>query len=151
MVFVIYKVDTLGYVLEGPRVIEEYEGAPEGWVRLPEASIPEGHYARWQGEWTYDTEGPPVPEPPVPEKISNLQARACLRMRGIIEDVQAAINLVAAGDPGNGIPAQPAMLDYWNFAIEFHRNHFGIAIIASLMGWTSEFVDEMFREAITYY
>lgn len=73
---------------------------------------------------------------PVPAKVSKLQAVLALHMSGNLQAVEAA---VAADGPGTQL--------YWATVSEIHRNHIVVAGIAYALGWTSEQLDQMFRDA----
>ena len=75
-------------------------------------------------------------KPVVPQVVSRFQARAALNLHGVLADVEA---MIPASDP----IAQFA----WADAQQFERQSPTIAAIAQALGWTHEFVDELFITA----
>ena len=78
----------------------------------------------------------PIPENPVPQVVSRFQARAALHIHGVLADVEA---MIQAADP----IAQFA----WADAQQFERQSPTIAAIAQALGWTDDFVDQLFITA----
>ena len=78
----------------------------------------------------------PLPENPVPQVVSRFQARAALHIHGVLADVEA---MIQSADP----IAQMA----WADAQQFERPSPTIAAIAAALGWTDDFIDELFITA----
>lgn len=81
----------------------------------------------------------PAPEPtpdPVPVFISRLQAKAVLMLRGHLEDVEAILAV-----------EHPLTRLAWTEAQTFCRTAPLIISVANQMGWSPEYVDDLFREA----
>ncbi len=72
----------------------------------------------------------------VPESVSRFQARAILHLDGTLATVEA---LVAQADAITQIA--------WQDAQEFKRNSPSINNIAAALGWSAEYVDDMFIRA----
>ena len=89
--------------------------------------------------WSYDGTEWTVPEPPpvpVPTKCTGLQARFALNASG---DRDAVETLVAA--------SPIAIRDYWDLSTEFYRAHPVIELMRVALGWTTDKMDTLFREA----
>lgn len=112
----------------------------EDYVTVPPPPTGAGEYAVYSnGLWKVVTELP-VPEVPVPPRISMLQATLALMHFGVYEAVDAAIR--NSGDP--------VLLAYWTRSTEgFERHHPAILLVQAWMGWEDESMDEMFRFAAT--
>lgn len=78
----------------------------------------------------------PLPAMVVPVTVTRFQARAVLHLDGTLIDVEA---LVAAADPLVQIA--------WVDASEFRRDSPAVASIATAMGWSQAYVDDMFIRA----
>ena len=90
---------------------------------------------------TEPTDIEPIPaggllKPVVPQVVSRFQARAALHLHGVLADVEA---MIQSADP----IAQMA----WADAQQFERQSPTIASIADALGWSDEFVDELFITA----
>lgn len=84
-----------------------------------------------------------APPSPVPWKVSKLQADLTFHFRGLTAAVLAAVDHLAEQDE--------AIRIYWNGASDYHRDHFGVAFVATEMGWSAEYVDGLFIEAGSYF
>ncbi|MFC4170244.1 hypothetical protein [Teichococcus aestuarii] len=86
--------------------------------------------------------GLPIPGP-VPASVSNLQARAAMRLAGLFEVVEAALQQHAATLP----PVEAAiLLDAWERGA-FERASPTIALIAELVPLSAQQLDDLFRAA----
>jgi hypothetical protein len=85
-----------------------------------------------------EAEAPPrrTQPAPVPEVVTNFQARAALRRIGLLEQVQAAVQ--AAGGEA---------LDAWEYANHVHRNGALVISLSEALGLTADEVDALFRMA----
>lgn len=124
-------------VLDGDTVVniavaEPDVAADRGWVEAP-AEVSAG--------WTY-TDGvfaPPAPEPePVPEAITNRQARLALLSAGLLTAAENALD-------GLPSPDKEAAIVEWEYATEVRRGHPLIESIAIALGLTEQEVDDLFR------
>lgn len=79
----------------------------------------------------------PAPPPPVPEKVSRMQAKQALLAADLLDDIEEAI--AASNDR--------ALQLYWAETSEFHRDHPKVAEIATSLGWTQAQLDDLFRAA----
>lgn len=85
------------------------------------------------------------PPPAAPASISRMQAQLELHAtasptnpgKTLLDDVNAAV--AGASDPTIGI--------YWNTATAFERQHPKLLAMAQAMGWSSDFVDQLFIAA----
>ena len=75
-------------------------------------------------------------KPVVPQVVSRFQARAALHIHGVFAEVEA---MIQSADP----IAQMA----WADAQQFERPSPTIAAIAAALGWTDDFIDELFITA----
>ena len=94
---------------------------------------------RWGDVLT--SHGPPavvLPPLPVPDKVSRFQARAALHMHGLLSSAEALM-----ADPETDPIARIA----WQDAQQFERPSPTIAAIAQVLGWTDDFVDQLFITA----
>jgi hypothetical protein len=109
----------------------------QGWIELPpEAGI----------GWTYDgTFLPPTPQPnPVPEEVTNAQAREALIRSGIsIASVDSAIQGIT-----DSIEREVAFTQ-WEYRDKIRRNASLVVSIAGSLGLTESHVDDLFRAAST--
>lgn len=85
-----------------------------------------------------ERDAPPVAAPPepVPEMVTNFQARAALRRAGLLETVHAAVQ--AAGGEA---------WDAWEYANHLYRNGALVVGMAAALGLTEEQIDNLFRTA----
>jgi hypothetical protein len=74
---------------------------------------------------------------PVPESVTQLQARRALRAAGLLPQVEAAI---AAADDDTQ--------DAWRYAQVIERNHPALTAIAAQLGLTEPQMDDLFRAAV---
>lgn len=124
-------------VLDGSTVVniaaaDEAFAAAQGWIAAP-ADVSAG--------WTYadGVFAPPAPEPePVPEAITNRQARLALLGAGLLTAAENAL-----GDLPS--PDKEAAIVEWEYATEVRRGHPLIESIAIALGLTEQEVDDLFR------
>lgn len=85
-----------------------------------------------------EAEAPPLRAmpPPVPEVVTNFQARAALRRIGLLEQVQAAVQA-----------ADGEALDAWEYANHVYRHGALVISMSAELGLTSDQVDALFRMA----
>ena len=74
---------------------------------------------------------------PVPDKVTNFQARAVLISTGLFEQVDAAIKA------GN----DPVALQAWEYANDVTRNGALVNGMAASLGWSQAQLDDLFRAA----
>ena len=85
---------------------------------------------------TVEFYGTPEP-PPVPEKVTNFQARAALRRARMFSLVDAAVK--ASGND--------EALDAWEYANHVYRNGVLVQTMAAGLGLTPPQIDDLFRNA----
>lgn len=78
--------------------------------------------------------------PPVPEKLTRRQALLAMLEFGILDDVEAFINLPETD--------RKIKIEF-NESQDFHRNWEALNLVATQMGITQEQIDQMFRLGIT--
>jgi hypothetical protein len=79
-----------------------------------------------------------VPEP-VPEAITPRQLRLALLQRGLLANVEAAVNALPE-------PKRTGALIEWEYSSQFLRTHPMVAAIAGALQISSETLDEIFVE-----
>ena len=105
-------------------------GFPEGTVEVP---LKPGPDHQWTGDaWVHITPGPP----PVPQAVSRFQARAALKIAGLLSKIEEQV-----------AQADPIVQIAWTDAVEFRRNSPTIAELAKAVGLTEDQIDELFRNA----
>jgi len=82
-----------------------------------------------------------APPPPVPQKVTRMQARIVLRRRGLFGAVEAYLNANKDTDP--------EAWEAWNNANDVYRYSALVVHLAALLGLTSDHMDDMFIEAET--
>jgi len=108
----------------------------EGW-QIVEADLPAA-FSCADYEWIDGalSEKPPVVPPPVvPESVTRFQALAALELDGKLDAVEALM-----ADP---VTPKLARLAYHN-ALNFERASPTIATMSAALGWTNEYVDQLF-------
>ncbi|WP_343698840.1 hypothetical protein [Caulobacter sp.] len=81
----------------------------------------------------------PAPPPPVPDKVSRMQAKQALLHFGLLDQFDDAI--ATSGDRSLQL--------YWAETSEFHRNHSKVSQLGESQGLTSAQLDDLFRFAAT--
>lgn len=131
------------YDLWGWYSADDYPGrqAPDP-VNMSMTTVPGELRANWTGQEWVDIPYSAPPEihitAPVPEFISRLQAKAILMMRGHYDDVVTIIN-----------SEHPLTKLAWDEAQDFYRHAPLVVSISNQMGWTADYVDDMFRDGKT--
>ena len=75
--------------------------------------------------------------PIVPKAITPRQARSALFISGITNEmVVSAINTLPS-------PTKELALITWEFSVEFHRDNPLVATMATMLGWTSDQIDQL--------
>lgn len=127
-----YKINTATHFIH----------CPDGYVCKPpydDEDLP--HYLEY-AQWVQSGNSPEYfheePPAPVPQKVSRFQARAALFERGLLDQVNALMQL-----PETPMIAKLA----WQDAQEFERNSNLVAQIGATLGLSSEYIDDLFRLA----
>ena len=79
---------------------------------------------------------------PVPDAVTNYQARMALRAAGLRDKVDAAIR-----GADQSVPANAEALDAWDYANQFFRDQPIIAAMQAVLGLSDAQVDDLFRAA----
>lgn len=85
---------------------------------------------------------PPTDRPRVPDSITMRQARRCLRLRGLLDAVQPAIDSLP--DPDR----EDAQID-WDYSATVERDRGFVLQVAQALGLSDQQLDELFIEAAT--
>ncbi|GGE36423.1 hypothetical protein GCM10007276_12400 [Agaricicola taiwanensis] len=107
--------------------------------RVSPAKVPDGKivtgYTFVMGE-----DGPEqvldLADAPAPDCVSAFQARSALRLAGLLDAVETAIN-----------SADEQTQDAWEYAVEFRRDSPTIASMAATLGLSDQEVDDLFTAA----
>ncbi len=112
------------------------------WTRhVLVADTPPGtHGTHWTFDWQAGTvvDLPPQPLPPVPQQVTNYQARAALLAAGLFDQVDAAVK--AQGTTSAAFQA-------WEYANNVYRNSPLIAGLGAALGLSAQQIDDLFRAA----
>ena len=81
-------------------------------------------------------------KPVIPQSVTPRQAKLSLAMGGVYDEIIAILE---------GLPEPQKTLSKieWDYATEFKRSHMLVHQMKQAMGWTDEFVDELFINAAT--
>ena len=85
---------------------------------------------------------PPPAPPSVPRSITMRQARRCLRLHGLLDAVQPAIDSLPEPDRTD------AQID-WDYSATVERERGFVLVIAQALGISDEQLDALFIEAAT--
>jgi len=77
--------------------------------------------------------------PPVPLTVTPVGMRKALRELNIYAAFVAAVDTLP-----------PEIKDAWEYSIEYQRNDATISAVTTALGYTSAFVDSIYRKAATY-
>lgn len=102
---------------------------PEGCTAVPDDQLPQG--------WEYAADSSPVPS-----QVSARQIRLWL--------VGAGVSMATVDSAIDSIPDQPtreAVRVEWEYAPHVERTHAWLVLMAAALGFTTEQIDQAFREA----
>lgn len=85
---------------------------------------------------------PPTDRPRVPDSITMRQARRCLRLHGLLDAVQPAIDSLPEPDRTD------AQID-WDFSAAVERDRGFVLQVAQALGLSDQQLDDLFIEAAT--
>lgn len=138
----IYKIDdNLIFTGETKEILPK-RGVPLGWTRTAPPEIPEGKFCRFlSGEWTIIDEMPAEKPDPVPERVSQRQARLVLLRHGYLDQIPSLISAIE--DDSERASAQIE----WEYASQVYRYSPLVVSFATALGILPEQMDNLFREA----
>lgn len=128
-------------VLRVARIVEPGTPLPAGWEAMTDAQLAAWDSAELAAGWV--PVAPPAP-PPVPEAITNAQCRVVLIRQGINpDDVLAYIN--TAQLPSEAVRQE--LKARWEYANHINRSDPATIQLGSILGFSAEQMDELFRAA----
>jgi len=138
----IYNFDELGIFTGKIKEIGDKDGCPKSWTRTQiDFEIPAGKFAQYDcSKWFLRGDYPVKPEQ-VPQKISMRRARLILLDKGLLASIQSAIDSLPE-------PDKTAAQIEWDYSAEVWRNKQFVLSIAQGLGWSDEFLDNLFIDAM---
>jgi hypothetical protein len=140
--FLIHQYDEYGYYTGASKTTTPTRGIPFRWSRVPLPEIPEGKFARLNGnEWVIEDERY-TPPPPVPESVTPRQARLALHAIGKLSDVENALESLSE-------PEKTAAKIEWEYATAIERYSPLVLALTPALGLSEDDMDQLFIQAAT--
>lgn len=141
----IYQYDNQQVFTGVTREISTKEGCPRGWTRFAPPNTTGTEVAYFQGSsgWVILPERPPLPPEPVPQSVSQRQARLALSRAGILASVQPALEAITDQQE-----REEALIE-WEFSDTIERSSNLVVSMGGALGLDDEAIDNLFRTAAT--
>lgn len=140
--FEIHGHDPYGYYTGNSRMTTPLEGTPYRWTNIELPEIPEGKFAMLNGDSWVIVDSYPVIPAPVPEFVTQRQARLALFNAGKLDLVEAAIDSLP--EPDRSI----ARVE-WTYAATINRRSPLVAKLIVAINLSESETDDLFITAAT--
>jgi hypothetical protein len=143
----ICELDASGFWTGQALDIGPLDGRPPTWIEtaapVSDAPVPAGQGWAWFGSWALtDLPVPALVPDPVPDAVTNYQARTVLIEAGVFAKADAALR-----GADQTVAANQIALQAWDYANQFFRNQPIIAAMQAVLGLSDAQVDDLFRAA----
>lgn len=140
--FEIHEHDQYGYYTGNSKMTTPFEGTPFRWTSAELPTIPEGKFARLNGDAWEVVDSYPVFSPAVPQTVTQRQARLALLSAGKLAAVEEAI--AAMPEPDRSV----AQVE-WTYAATVNRNSPLVAKLIAAINLSESETDDLFILADT--
>jgi len=136
----IYQHDADGIYTGNYQDRDEAFGIPYRWSDAILPRLRPGQSARLNGNsWlVFDTTSSPFAIVPVPAKVTRSQARRALLLRGLLDEVQPALDTIP-----DGTQRRLAQIE-WDDALDFERSNALVLMIGVALGLDDAGLDDLF-------